>query len=66
MSKNNRIIQILMQRDNMTEQEAKARFQEVNEMVQDAITSGNSYDEVEDIMSCELGLEMDYIDDILF
>lgn len=59
-----RVIKILMDRDNMTEQEAKKLVSRVSEEVTQAIECGN-YDEVEDIMYSELGLEMDYIDDVL-
>lgn len=57
------VIEILMNRDGMTESEAKNEIEYVREMINDA--NGN-YDEVEDIMYGYLGLEMDYIFDILY
>ena len=60
----NKIVKILMKRDNLTEEEAKNQFEYVKEMINDAVSSGD-YDEVEDIMYSELGLEMDYIMDII-
>lgn len=59
-----RIIDILMKRDGVTKEEARNTLQETREMINDAIASGN-FDEVEDIMYSELGLEMDYIDELI-
>lgn len=59
-----KIVDILMRRDGVTKEEAKNTLEETREMIDDAIASGN-FDEVEDIMYSELGLEMDYIDEIL-
>lgn len=61
----NSIIKALMHRDNMTLEEATSLFEQVRDEIHDVIADGGSYDEVEDIMYCELGLEMDYIYDIL-
>ena len=58
----NRIIKILMERDGMSEQEARDLFKETrNEilMLDDPF-------EAEDIMSEYLSLEPDYIEDLLF
>lgn len=60
----NRIVQVLMYRDGMNQIEATKYFNLVREMVQDAIDVGDA-DQVEDILRDELGLEMDYIYDIL-
>lgn len=58
----NRIIEILCRRDNIGVREAAARLQ----AVQDYISNYNpSYDELEEIMMDELGLEMDYLMDLL-
>lgn len=59
-----KIVDILIRRDGITKEEAKNTLEETREMINDAIASGN-FDEVEDIMYSELGLEMDYIDEIL-
>lgn len=59
-----RIVDVLMQRDGLTKQEAVKRVQEVREMVYDAVESG-MFDEAEDIVMSELGLEMDYIDELI-
>lgn len=58
------IIDILMKRDGVTKEEARNTLQETREMINDAIASGN-FDEVEDIVYSELGLEMDYIDELI-
>jgi len=59
-----RIVDILMKRDGVTKEEARNTLQETREMINDAIASGN-FDEVEDIVYSELGLEMDYIDELI-
>ena len=60
MSRPNEVIRILMERDGMTEEEAKARLEEVRDILSDA----DPWD-AEDIIADELGLEMDYIFDIV-
>ena len=55
----NRIVKILMERDDMTEAEATELLNEVREMILE-----NS-DSAEDVVLEELGLEMDYIFDII-
>ena len=52
--------QILMDRDDMTAEEAEELIEEVREEIQIAASSGD-YELVEDIMYGDLGLEMDYI-----
>ena len=58
----NKIIKILMERDGMTEKEASEHYEAVK---QEISNSNYDYDEVEEIMAAEFGLEMDYIFDIL-
>ena len=55
----NRVIEILMERDDMTEDEANEFLDEVRDMILDNL------DSAENIVLEELGLEMDYIFDIL-
>ncbi|RHB42317.1 hypothetical protein DW886_17555 [Enterocloster aldenensis] len=59
----NRIIEILMKRDGNTEKEAEARLDEVKNML---IECNYHADESEVIIMEQLGLEMDYLEDILF
>ena len=61
MSKPNEVVRILMERDGMTREEAQETLEEVREMLSEAEPW-----EAEDIIADELGLEMDYIFDILF
>ena len=61
----NKVVEILMKRDNMTEADAKDLLVTVQTEVQDAVADGD-YDLVEEIIACDLGLEMDYAMDILF
>lgn len=58
----NNVVAILMKRDGMSRAEAVALVTEVHGMIEDA---DGDYDEAEQIMIDELGLEMDYIFDIL-
>ena len=58
----NRIIEVLCHRDGISVKEAAARVKSVQEQLADA---NYDYDEVEDIMANELGLEMDYVMDLL-
>jgi len=60
----NDVLRILMERDGMTEKEAMDLIQEVREMMDEAIADGE-YGEAEAIFEEELGLEPDYIFDII-
>ena len=59
----NRVVKILMNRDGMTENEATSCLDDVRKMLAEC-----NYDieEAEDIIYSELGLEPDYIMDILW
>jgi hypothetical protein len=54
----NRVVEVLCRREGIGIKEAVHRVNNVREMIAD---SNYSYDEVEDILMSELGLEMDYI-----
>ena len=60
-----RIVDILMKRDHVTKEEAENILKNVREEIQEVISIGGDYTEVEDIVMSELGLEMDYIDELL-
>lgn len=62
MPKVNKIVEILCRRDGMTLTEANERLEEVREMAEAAM---ESYDSMESLLADELGLEMDYIMDLL-
>ena len=59
----NRVTKILMERDNITREEAEERIADVREQLRDC-----NYNpiECEDILANYLGLEVDYLFDILF
>lgn len=59
----NRVVKILMERDLMDRHMAENRVAEVRQMIME--TDLQSYGEVEDIIADELGLEMDYLLDII-
>lgn len=56
---------ILMERDGMDEFEAQELIDEVREELNFAMEN-NDYELAEDIMYGDLGLEMDYIFDLIF
>lgn len=56
---------ILMKRDGITSEEADDIIDQTRAEIYEAIAAG-CYDEAEDIMACNLGLEMDYIDELIF
>ena len=62
--KTEQLIPTLMRRDSLTEDQAKAWVEEVVELMSDAIEAGD-YLLAEDIFTSELGLEPDYIMEIL-
>ena len=60
-----KIVEILMKRDGMTREEASDLVNDVRHEIHEIIEGGGGYEEVECIMCDELGLEMDYIDELL-
>lgn len=60
----NKIIEILMNRDDMTYEEAKQAYEDAKSELMDAI-EGNSCLSPEEVLLGELGLEMDYIWDFI-
>ena len=59
------IIDILIRRDGMTEEEAKDLLVEVKWQMEDYIAMGN-YMEAEEIFMSEVGLEPDYMMELFF
>lgn len=64
MKKKNKVVEILMHRDGDTEVEAKSRIAECKREMMESIACGD-YEGAEDMLAYDLGLEMDYIFDIL-
>ena len=58
----NRVIEILCRRDGISVKEAAARVRSVQEQL---ASVNYDYDEVEDILANELGLEMDFTMDLI-
>ena len=56
---------VLISRDNMTKEEAHRERQNASEMLFDMLEDGADYEDIEDTLMCEYGLEMDYIMDLL-
>lgn len=64
-SGHDRIVAILMERDELTEEEAREQVEDAVEAINDILANGGSYEEAEDVLLEDLGLEMDYIFDLL-
>ena len=60
-----RIVAILMERDELTEEEAREQVEDAVDAINDILENGGSYEEAEDVLLEDLGLEMDYIFDLL-
>lgn len=61
---NNNLIELLMRRDNISRNEAIEMLFTCKEDLERAVDDGN-YNEVDDIIMDDLGLEPDYLFDIL-
>ena len=59
----NRIIQILMDRDGLTYEEAKEEYEITREEMLESIAEGNL--DADEILADNLGLELDYIFDFI-
>ena len=55
----------LMNRDGLTEEQATSEVSEARESLYDILENGGDYGDVEDMMLCDYGLEMDYVLDLL-
>lgn len=64
MSRDNEIIEVLMKRDGISRKEAQNQYKETARLINEAIAMGEVWD-VEEILACELGLELDYIFDFI-
>ena len=60
-----RIVAILMERDELTEEEAREQVEDAVDVINDIMENGGSYEEAEDVLLEDLGLETDYIFDLL-
>lgn len=66
MSRTTELEKVLINRDGMSAEEAKAEKNRLRESIFELIEDGASYDEVEDLLADEVGLEPDYLEDLLF
>ena len=60
--KPNKVVDILIRRDGLKRKEAEKKLEECQKLIQDAFKNNR---DVEDVIAMELGLESDYIFDIL-
>lgn len=58
------ITEVLMRRDGLSEEDAKREIEDFKADIEDSIMSGNLED-IEDALMNDLGLEPDYLMDIL-
>ena len=61
----NRIVQILMERDELTQQEAQRMFDECRQHLIDEAVPFGDCELAEEILAEDLGLELDYLMDVL-
>lgn len=57
---------VLMSRDELTKEEARRERRRAHMELLEMIEDGADYDEVEDYLAYEFGLEPDYIDELIF
>ena len=57
--------QVLINRDGVSKEEAKRMRAEARAEMYAMLEDGDSYDEIEDMLEYDYGLEMDYIFDLL-
>lgn len=57
--------EVLMDRDNMSRTEANTEVENARSELYDILENDGTYEDVEDMMMCDYGLEMDYIFDLL-
>lgn len=55
----------LMHRDEVSERKAKRERKEAREKLYEILANGGGYDDVEEMMADDYGLEMDYIFDLI-
>jgi len=61
-----RVVEILMRRDGMIKEEAISLVKETIEELQEEIFNGGTHKDAQDIVESNLGLEPDYLEDLLF
>ncbi len=54
-----------MQRDGLSKPDALHEYEELKSIISDCLNNGADYDEIEDILLYDFGLEMDYIMDLI-
>ena len=55
----------IMNRDEVSAEEAKRQRNEAREELYAMLEEGDSYNDIEDMLLCDYGLEMDYIFDLI-
>ena len=65
MAKTTEFENVLMKRDRMSKDEAMVERRRARKELYDILENGGSYDEVEEMLLDDYGLEMDYIFDLM-
>lgn len=65
MSRTTEFEQALIHRDEISRAEAKRQRNRAREALYDILAEGGGYDEVEDMLADDYGLEIDYIMDLI-
>ncbi len=65
MKRTDTIKKIIMKRDNLPSSEANAVISDLMHDIKEAINTGN-LEQIEDILADHVGLEPDYLDELLF
>lgn len=58
--------EVLISRDGLTKSEARREKEEVRNTILEMLEDGDGYDDIEDFLMYDYGLEMDYVEDLLF
>jgi TPP-dependent pyruvate/acetoin dehydrogenase alpha subunit len=58
--------EVLIERDGITERQAQEIWDDLKEQIDNAISDGEGYDYIQDILMDEVGLEPDYLDEFLY
>ena len=61
----NKIVEILMERDNMSQEEAEDLLNEAKEEAQNVLEEDGGLEDIEDILLDYFGLEPDYIFELI-
>lgn len=59
------VADVIKERDKLTDAEAESEVSDMRSAVYDILSNGGDYDEIEEMLMDDYGLEMDYIMDLI-